>query len=292
MIDLHMHTTVSDGSDAPEEILGLVREAGIDFFAVTDHDAVMGYRRILAVRKENDPRILSGVEFSCKDEKGKYHILGYGYDPDAEAFRSVVNHGHALRMKKTSARLRFLATEFGFVFPEKEIETLLSLSNPGKPHIGNLMVQHGYAETKEQAIREYIDQLHFRDEYVRPEEAIAGILGAGGVPVLAHPPFGSGNEVIVGEAMDLRLRRLLQFGIAGLECFYSGYTPKLQAEMLGFAEKYHLFVTAGSDYHGRNKLVKLGETGMDSVETIPEGLKRFLTVVGEDPEKVLSNGVS
>ena len=292
MIDLHMHTTISDGSDTPEEILGLVREAGISLFAVTDHDSFSGYRRTRSARAEGDPRLLSGVEFSCKDEKGKYHILGYGYDSESEPIRRVVDHGHALRMKKTSARLRFLADEFGFVFPEAEIEKLLSLSNPGKPHIGNLMVQYGYAETKEQAIRDYIDQLHFRQEYIRPEEAIAGILGSGGVPVLAHPPFGSGNEIIVGEAMDLRLRRLVELGIQGLECFYSGYTPKLQEEMLGFAEKYSLYVTAGSDYHGRNKLVKLGETGLDSVHAIPEGMKRFLAAVGEDSEKALSDAVS
>lgn len=289
MIDFHLHTTISDGSDTPEEILGKVRESGISLFAVTDHDAIEGYGRIERVRKENDPRILSGAEFSCKDEKGKYHILGYAFDPESESIRRVVNRGHSLRMKKVSARLRFLAEKFGFTFPEEEIKTLLSLYNPGKPHIGNLMVKYGYAKTKEEAIREYIDQLHFRDEYVRPEEAISGILGAGGIPVLAHPPFGSGNEVIIGEAMELRLRHLMGFGIQGLECFYSGYTPKLRQEMLGFAEKYQLYVTAGSDYHGNNKLVKIGETGLDEVNEIPVGLKHFLSAVGERAEDVIES---
>ena len=283
MIDLHMHTTVSDGSDTPEEILGKVREAGIRLFAVTDHDAILAYGRIQAIRRPDDPRILSGVEFSCKDEHGKYHILGYGYDPESGSIRSVVDRGHALRMKKVSARLRFLLDEYGFVFPEEEIEKLLALNNPGKPHIANLMVKYGYAETKEQAIREYIDSLHFKNEYVRPEEAIAGILGAGGIPVLAHPVFGSGNELIVGEAMEHRLRRLMEFGLEGVECFYSGYTPKLREEMLSFAEKFHLYVTAGSDYHGKNKIVKLGDTGFDAASEIPDGMSRFLEKLGEDP---------
>ena len=148
--------------------------------------------------------------------------------------------------------------------------------NPGKPHIANLMVSYGYAETKEEAIKEYINQIHFVDEFVRPEEAIKGILGAGGIPVLAHPSFGSGDELILGEEMDHRLRRLMEFGLKGVEAFYSGFTEKLRKEVLFFAEKYRLYVTAGSDYHGTNKLVQLGETGLDEVDEIPDGLTRFL----------------
>ncbi|MBO6039968.1 MAG: PHP domain-containing protein, partial [Oscillospiraceae bacterium] len=86
-IDLHMHSTVSDGTDAPEEILARVREAGITLFAVTDHDAVKAGRIIPPLLTEGDPAFLTGAEFSCRDEEGKYHILGYGYDPDAEPVR-------------------------------------------------------------------------------------------------------------------------------------------------------------------------------------------------------------
>ena len=83
-IDLHMHTTVSDGTDSPEGILDKVRSAGLALFSVTDHDAVKGYRIIQALLTPDDPAFLTGVEFSCKDEEGKYHILGYGFDPEAE----------------------------------------------------------------------------------------------------------------------------------------------------------------------------------------------------------------
>lgn len=274
-IDLHMHSTVSDGTDAPEALLKHVREAGIGLFSLTDHDAVKGCAAIRAALRPDDPRFVNGVEFSCRDEEGKYHVLGYGYDPESPAIRRVVETGHGFRMKKTAARLRFLGEEFGFAFPEEEVRALLSLDNPGKPHIGNLMVKYGYAESKEQAIAEYIDRAKVRSEYVRPEEAIDGILRAGGIPVLAHPPFGSGNELIVGGDMDRRLRRLTGFGLRGLEGFYSGFTPKLQAEMCAFAERYGLYVTAGSDYHGTNKLVALGHTGMNGAE-MPEGMRRFL----------------
>ncbi len=275
-IDLHMHTSVSDGTDTPEEILGRVREAGIDLFSVTDHDAIKSAERIPALLGAGGPSFISGVEFSCRDDEGKYHILGYGYDPAAPAIRSVVETGHRLRIKKVSARLEFLQKDFGFTFPEEEIARLLSLDNPGKPHIGNLMVAYGYAASKESAIRDYVDKKRFKSEYVRPEDAIRGILDSGGIPVLAHPSYGSGDQLILGGEMDARIRRLLAFGLQGLECFYSGFSDKLCGEMLSFAERYDLYVSAGSDYHGKNKLVELGDTGLAGRNDYPPGLLRFL----------------
>ena len=274
-IDLHMHTAVSDGTDTPEEILARVRDAGLSFFSVTDHDSAKGCQMIRGLLREGDPRFLTGVEFSCKDEKGKYHILGYGFDPDAEAVQQVIRTGHTYRMAKVTARLDFLKREYGFTFPEAEIDRLLALDNPGKPHIGNLMVACGFAATKEEAIRKYIDQLHFKSEYVRPEEAIAGILGARGIPVLAHPSLGSGSQYIVGEAMDRRLRRLIGYGLQGVEAYYSDFTDELRDEMLRFAEKYGLYVTAGSDYHGKNKPISIGVTGLNAGTKIADGLHRF-----------------
>ena len=275
-IDLHMHTTVSDGTDTPEEILANVKEAEIELFSVTDHDAVKAGPMIRDLLKEGDPLFLTGAEFSCKDEEGKYHILGYGFDPDSEAIRQLVDLGHGYRMDKVNARLDFLRDEFNFVFPQEELNELLSMDNPGKPHIGNLMVKMGYAPTKEIAIKEYINKVRFPNKYVRPEEAIEGILGGGGVPVLAHPSYGNGDDIIVGQEMDQRLRKLIDFGLEGVEVFYSGFTDKLRSEMLSFAEKYDLYITAGSDYHGSNKLVVLGDTGCDNAAEGPQGMRRFL----------------
>ena len=275
-IDLHMHTTVSDGTDTPEGLIEAVRAAGLSLFAVTDHDAIRAAEILPPLLEGQDLRFLPGVEFSCKDEEGKYHILGYGYDPQSSAIRSVVDHGHALRMKKVVARLEFLKTTFGFSFPTEEIDQLLSQNNPGKPHIGNLMVRFGYAKTKEEAIEQYINQVHFKSEYVRPEEAIEGILSSGGIPVLAHPFYGSGSELILGEEMENRLLKLMRFGLQGLEAFYSGFPAKLQNEALSLAKKHRLYVTAGSDYHGTNKLVRLGDTGLDAEVEYPEELLRFL----------------
>ena len=276
-----MHSAVSDGTDSPTELLSRVQEAGIEIFSLTDHDAIKGCEQILAELRNAEgemPCFVTGVEFSCKDELGKYHMLGYGYDPKGQSIRAVVERGHALRMEKVRARLDFIRNEFGFAFPQEEIDELLAMDNPGKPHIGNLMVKYGYAETKKQAIKEFINKLRMGDEYIRPEEAIAGILGAGGIPVLAHPCFGDGDQLIVGEEMEARLARLIEMGVQGMEVFYSGFSPRLRDEMHALAEKYHLCITAGSDYHGTNKKIPIGKTGLDEALDYPEGMERFLSL--------------
>ena len=275
ILDLHMHSTVSDGTDSPAEILANVKAAGIGFFSLTDHDAVQGCEALLALLAPGDPLFIPGVEFSCKDELGKYHILGYAYDPASPSIRAVVAQGHALRMQKVRQRLEMLGTEYGFRFPEQEIRALLSLSNPGKPHIAKLMVKFGYAESKEQAFHEFLNKLRVKAGHVRPEEAIRGILGAGGIPVLAHPPYGDGDQLILGGDLDARTARLREFGLQGLEGYYSGFSAVLRDQVLHLAEKYGLYVTAGSDYHGKNKLIPLADTGLEPDAEPAEGLRRF-----------------
>ena len=280
-MDLHMHSVISDGSDTLPELLQKVRKEGIELFSLTDHDAIRGsveMRALLETNSEEEalPLFIPGVEFSCKDEDGKYHILGYAYDPDAPAIAEVVAKGHGYRMKKVRARLTYIKEEFGFVFPDEEIEKLMALNNPGKPHIANLMVKFGYAGSKKEGIDNYLNKIHFKSEYVRPEEAIDGILRAGGIPVLAHPAYGSGDELILGDEMEIRLKKLMGFGIQGIEAYYSGFTEKIRGQMLALAERHALYVTAGSDYHGTNKIVRLGDTGLERVSDGPEGMQRFL----------------
>lgn len=275
-LDLHIHTVVSDGSDTPEELLDKVRTAGIRCFSVTDHDAVKAAGIILPLLTEGDPFFIPGAEFSCRRGEDKYHILGYGFQPTAPAIEELIRRGHSLRMEKVLARLDFLRSEFGFTFPREEIDALTALDNPGKPHLGNLMVKYGYAETRKQAIRDYIDRMRFFDgAYLHPREAIEGILAAGGVPVLAHPFYGSGDELILGEEMESRLRMLADCGLKGLEVYYSGFSEKMRKEALILAERYGLYATAGSDYHGANKMVKLGDTGLPPGE-LPAPVARFL----------------
>lgn len=275
-IDLHIHTTVSDGTDSPAEIIERVKKAGITLFSVTDHDAFEGCVAVSKNLHTGDPCFIFGAEFSCEDELGKYHILGYGYEPSAASIKEIVKRGRDLRSDKLNARLDFLKEQFGFEFSKEDKKALAALKNPGKPHIGNLMVKYGYAATKEDAIENYIDKMTNKEKHISPKDAISAIIDAGGIPVLAHPSYGRGDELIIGDEMDERLNRLVSFGLEGVEAFYSGFTSPLQKEMLAFAEKYDLFVTAGSDYHGNNKLVMLGDTNLTGVDNYPQGMTDFL----------------
>ena len=275
-IDLHMHTMISDGTDTPAGIIEKVRTAGIEMFSVTDHDAIKACGMIREILTADDPLFISGIEFSCKDEFGKYHILGYGYDAGALAIRSIVDKGHSMRIEKTRKRLEKLKNVFGISFEDGDIRQLFKNDNPGKPHIANLMVKYGFVDSIKQAFDNYLDKTSVPTIYIRPENAISAILESGGIPVLAHPTFGSGNELIMGDEMDKRLQRLIGYGLEGVEAYYSGFSDKLRNEMLGFAEKYSLYVTAGSDYHGTNKMVPLGDNDLDDISQGPEGLLRFL----------------
>ena len=282
-IDLHMHTTVSDGTDTPEEIISNVQKAGIDLFSVTDHDAIkcgIVIPEILAgMDPDTRPAFIRGIEFSCEDENGRYHILGYGYDPSIPGIAEVVRLGHEMRLRKAKLRIEFLEEEFGFEFTEEEKEEVLSMDNPGKPHIANMMIRHGYAENISEALSKYINKKHFEYDHIRPQAAIESILRSGGIPVLAHPAYGDGDDLILGEDMEKRIRYLMEYGLQGLEAFYSGFSPRIQQDMLYFAEKYALYVTAGSDYHGKNKMIDLGWTNLEDMEDAPYELRRFLNDV-------------
>lgn len=285
-IDLHMHTVFSDGSETFPELLGRVREEGIGLFSVTDHDSIraaqeMDERPGGSVRGrccclEEGLLFLNGAELSCRDEEGKYHILAYGYDSSAAPIRELVENAHRIRMNKVSKRLAWLEEEFGFVFDQEDIDHLFSLNNPGKPHFAIMMVRHGYAGSKDEAMKEYLSKKEFKEEYIRPEEAIEGILKSDGIPVLAHPFYGDGDQLILGEEMKQRLKKLKEFGLQGLEAYYSGFTGKLIEEAKELAAEYDLMLTAGSDYHGANKTVMLGDTGLLNVSDAAPGLRAFL----------------
>ena len=275
-IDLHMHSLVSDGTDSPAELLGKVREAGLEAFSLTDHDAIKGCMAIEGLLRDGDPLFIPGAEFSCRDELGKYHILGYGYNGKTGAMPQFIESSHNVRMEKLAARLDYMKSELGIEFPEQALEELFSMDNPGKPHIANLMVRYGFAESKEQAFHEILNRLPVLVSYIRPEQAIEAILAGGGIPVLAHPSYGDGDQLFVGEEMEKRIRRLMKFGLMGLEAFYSGFTPQLRNEILGFADRFDLYVTAGSDYHGKNKMIVLGDTGLEESETRTARLESFL----------------
>ncbi len=245
MIDLHIHTTASDGADTPLELLEKVRALGLRRFSVTDHDTVAGALELLG-----QPGFVPGVEFSCQGEGGKCHILGYGYDHRCPQFQEALDAGRQLRLDKLNRRLNHLRENFGILLTAEEMRWLLGQNAPGKPHLGQLLRDRGLAPDLSSAIRSYLDGVPGRDR-IEAKTAIDAIRAAGGIAVWAHPLGGEGERRLTAAQLDERLTLLRRDGIQGMECWYSRYTLA-EVELLR-SRAEGLVITGGSDYHGSNK---------------------------------------
>ncbi len=275
-IDLHLHTSISDGTDSPGMLLEKLRKTDIDIFSITDHDDCRGCEIADTLKKPGDPTLIPGIEINARTaDHQKFHILGYAYDSSHPAIKALLAKVHQIRIDKAVGRINFLEQTYGFRFSETDKMQLLQLPNPGKPHLGNLMVTYGYAESMPEAIRRYINNYHETEDFVTPTKAIQTILASGGIPVLAHGIFGDGGQLLSDEDLEKRVRLLLDDGLQGLECWYSRYTEEQQQTTFALCRKYHLLATAGSDYHGTNKPVRIGETHLTDALKEAE-LMRFL----------------
>ena len=263
-IDLHIHTTASDGSDTPAELARRVAAAGLRLFSVTDHDTVDGALAMEALVPEG-VRYIRGVEFSCADPAGKCHILGYGYDPDHPAFRGALEEGRRLRLRKMRLRVEALERDFGVVLTDAEREWLWSKNSPGKPHLGRILLNRGLADSLDGAIRHYLKNVPGRDR-IDAKTAVEAIRASGGTPVWAHPLGGEGEMRLSHEKFESLLESLTAWGIRGLECHYSRYTAEEAEFLVSRARERGLLITGGSDYHGINKQgIELGCLCTDGV---------------------------
>ena len=250
-VDLHIHTTASDGSDSPRVLAGNIKKAGIGLFSVTDHDTISGALAMEPLVPEG-VRFVRGIEFSCADPAGKCHILGYGYDPDHPAFRAALAEGRQLRLAKMALRIEALARDHGIVLTEGELQWVMSHESPGKPHLGQVLMDRGLAPTLDRAIQGYLRDVPGRDR-IDAKTAVEAITAAGGFPVWAHPLGGEGEKRLTPERFSRLLQALLGYGIRGMECWYSRYSMKDVDFLLEQADRHGLTVTGGSDYHGTNK---------------------------------------
>ncbi len=262
-IDLHIHTTASDGSDSPALLLKNLKKAGITTFSITDHDTVDG-----ALEMEQlvtpDFRFIRGIEFSCETPAGKCHILGYNYDPNDPVFQAALSEGAALRQEKLLSRLRYLEETLGITFTEAERSWLQALRSPGKPHFGKLLVDRGIAATIDEAIQVYINPHKPRRDRIDGSTAVAAILHAGGIPIWAHPLGGEGEKPLTVEKFQAQLNYLMGQGIQGLECHYSRYETAQREFLMTQAKAHGLLISGGSDYHGTNKRdLPLGQLSAD-----------------------------
>ena len=259
-IDLHMHSNCSDGTDTPAQLLERAEKLGLKAFSVCDHDTVEATSELLRLSETSSSVYIPGVELSCFNEYGKYHILGLGYDFRNKELLDVVEELAEKRRAKKQFRIDGLKNEFGIEIPKDVLDEWERRPSVGKPHIAGQLVKMGIAADIQEAIRDYIEPLgSSMNTRIETERAIQGIHAAGGIAIWAHPLGGIGSKGFTKEEFDTRLDSLVRQGIDGMECYYSLYTSEQQDRLVGKARSNGLLISAGSDYHGTNKAVLMGE---------------------------------
>jgi predicted metal-dependent phosphoesterase TrpH len=257
MIDLHTHSTFSDGTLTPEALVEAASGIGLAALALTDHDCTDGHERFLAACAKTGMKGIGGVEISANVKEGTLHMLGYfldGSNPEISRVLGEIRDGRRLRNERILDRLNGMGLKLDW----EEVEALAGEDVVGRPHFAQAMVARGYVTDKTDAFDRYLakGQPAYVDRFrLSPEDSIAAIRGAGGVAVLAHPfTLGVSDRALRGAILKLK-----DAGLGGIEAYYSEYTPEQQALYLRLAKETGLAVTGGSDFHGdMNPSVRLG----------------------------------
>jgi predicted metal-dependent phosphoesterase TrpH len=263
-IDLHTHSNASDGTLPPREVVRLAKERGLAAFALTDHDTIDGLAAAVAAGKEFDVEVIPGVEISARHSLGSMHILGYFLDYESELLASrlaVLKQARKDRNPQIVAKLNKL----GIPITMEQVEAISGGGQTGRPHLAQALYRGGYVRSLQEAFDVYLGNngLAYVSKFrFPPEEAIAMIRDAGGVPVLAHP-FTLGVHTY--EGLKPLLEELMGLGLAGVECYYPEHSPDQETLYLSLARKLGLLITGGSDFHGDNKPeVSLGRINCQS----------------------------
>ena len=269
-VDLHTHTTASDGTLAPEELVKEAASQDVTTLAVTDHDTTGGLEAALKAGTRYGIEILPGIEINTESDGTELHILGYLNDFQGDKFQSIlqeIRNERLVRAWKILEKLKKLGLEVS----ESSVMDVAQGSAVCRPHIARSLVRSGYCVTVKEAFDKYLkkdSKAYVPRNSLAPREAIQLIKESGGVPVLAHPGL-VGNDGLVPTLVDS--------GLEGIEAYYNRHTPAMIKHYEELALKYQLIQTGGSDYHGPTNGLhgKLGSVKMPEgvLETLKERLK-------------------
>ena len=273
-VDLHVHTTASDGTDSPAWVIALAHALGLAAVAITDHDTVAALPEAMEAGPQLGVEVVPGIELSADYRGREVHILGYFIDYTDPDLQEVLAQAVRSRVRRNEAILQALDADSMHISPADM--PVAPGAVPGRPHIAQALVHLGYADDLKDAFDRYIG---LGKPYYRPRklmglgQAVSAIRQAGGVASLAHPmKYGfdrAGREALVQAAREV--------GCAALEAYYAEHTPSQQAELVKLAAQYGLALSGGSDYHGaRRPRTQLG-TGIGGSLAVPcrilDGLK-------------------
>ena len=257
-VDLHIHSTASDGRLSPADVVRKSAEAGLTVIALVDHDTVDGIAPALEAAKTFPQiRVLPGVEISTFVPKGEVHVLGYLIDythPELQATLRRMRNSRQERAQRMIAKLKNL----GLPVEWERVQEIVGSGSIGRPHIAQAMLEKGYIASIKEAFNNYIGwggSAYVERDKMPPAEAVKLILRVNGLPVLAHPSTINDPEAIVTE--------LKASGLLGIEAYYDGYTAKESKKLVNLAEKYGLIATGGSDFHGIDASIETMIGGAD-----------------------------
>lgn len=252
MIDLHVHTNMSDGTLSPEEVVQLAAQRGLRAIAITDHDTVAGVRRAQKKGAEIGIEVVSGVEISTEWPRGILHMLGYFVNAEDTALLTALDSlkkDRQERIVKIVSRLN----DRSVPVTVDEVDEEAVGGVPGRPHVANLILRKGHVASLQEAFDRYLGKgspAYVEKKKLTPVEALQLIINAGGVPVLAHP---YSLEQPDAKELEEILLRLMINGLKGIEVYYPKHTPEQTEVFVHLAEKLNLAVTGGTDFHGANK---------------------------------------
>jgi predicted metal-dependent phosphoesterase TrpH len=252
LVDLHTHSTASDGSLTPTELVRLAKARGLAAIALTDHDTVDGLAEAMAAGQAYGLEVIPGVEISAQHTQGSMHILGYwvNYESPRLAERlAVLQEARRNRNPRIIAQLNAL----GIPLTLEEVQRLSGGGQVGRPHIARALYEGGYVRSLQEAFDIYLGnqgKAYVSKFRYPPGEAIAMIREAGGLAVLAHP-FTLGLDTY--GSLKPFLKELMILGLVGLECYYPEHTLSQEALYVSLARELGLLITGGSDFHGDNK---------------------------------------
>lgn len=270
-IDLHQHTTLSDGTDSVEELIEKNKKNNIDIMAITDHDNIDSAYIAETIAQKMHIKYITGVEFSTSYCGESVHILCYGYDVNDPVIHQLIDESISLRHKRIHFRLNKLKEEFGIELSTQMINQINNSPNPNKPMIANILKELGYGEDIGGIIKKYL--YHKMPNYkLDSVKLIEKLANSTGISVYAHPLGGVGEKRVDKTIFEQRLATFYSAGLKGIECFYSLYDKDEQDYLISEAKKFNLLISGGSDYHGKNKTVQIGELSnfgvMPSVDDI------------------------
>lgn len=250
MIDLHVHTTASDGTFTPSDVVLLAKKAGLAAMAITDHDTLNGIDEAVSKAKEEKFELVPGIEISVGDTEN-IHIIGLYIDNKNKGLVDIVNTMKRYRFERNHELISNLQKE-GFDITYEKVCKLMNTDNVGRLHIANYMQKNGMTNDYRKIFKKHLipgTKTYVPMKNVSEEDGIQAILKCGGIPILAHINYLKQNEI----ETEKTVKRLMRYGLKGIEVFYSGYDKNTEKLAHAICEKNNLIKSGGTDFHGARR---------------------------------------